>query len=84
MSASKSVVGASSIVDDVVHVSASKSVAMDASKSFSSSHPLSKVSSRKPIKIDLEDIIHEVQFWESVVVCFVLGAHTFLCARWLC
>lgn len=29
----------------------------------------------KPIKIDMEDIIDEIHFCESVVVCFVIGAN---------
>ena len=29
----------------------------------------------KPIKIDMEDIIDEIHFWESAVVCFVIEAN---------
>lgn len=29
----------------------------------------------KPIKIDMDDIIDEIRFWESDVVCYVIGAN---------
>ena len=34
-----------------------------------------KNSSRKPVKIDFEDIIDKVHFQESAVVCFVFGVN---------
>ena len=37
--------------------------------------PVGKTSSRKPFIIDFDGIVDEVHFWESVVVCFVLGAN---------
>ena len=36
---------------------------------------VSNNSSRKPIKIDFDDIVDEVHFWEFAVVCFILGAN---------
>lgn len=39
---------------------------------------VSKSSSCKMVKIDFEGIIDEVHFWESAVICFVLGANPHL------
>ena len=36
---------------------------------------VSSSSFRNPVKIDFDDIIDEVYYWESAVVCFVLGAN---------
>ena len=40
--------------------------------------PISKMSFKKPVKIDFEDIIDEVHYWKSVVVCFVLDSNPLL------
>lgn len=29
----------------------------------------------KPVKIDMDDVIDEIHFWETFVVCFVMGAN---------